>query len=376
LVDIGIGELAGPHASATVARLRSSEPVAWLAAIDGWLVTSYDLAVEVMREHVAFTVDDPRFSTAQVVGPSMLSLDGADHQRHRAPFVAPFRPSRVEQSFAAAVQQLARELVDRVRPDGHADLRTSLAGPLSVAVVADALGLRDVDAATVLSWYTAIVAAVSALSAGHDPDPAASTAVAALAEQIRGGLGTSSILDAARTTLADPEVISNAAVMMFGGIETTEGMIANAILHLLQNPAALSEVRRDRSRVPAAVEESLRLEPAAAVVDRYATRDVVLGTARIGRGDLVRVSIAGANRDPTVFADPDRFDLDRPNLRAQLSFARGPHVCIAMDLARLEARIAVATVLDLPALRLTADVEPTGLIFRKPAALPVAWNVT
>jgi cytochrome P450 len=246
-----------------------------------------------------------------------------------------------------------------------------------------------------LDWYAAIVAAVSALSAGGGPeataslapaspggassDPAssepASRAVAALAEQISSGLCRDSILAAARETLAEAEVIANAAVMMFGGIETTEGMIANAVLHLLDNPDQFAEVCSDPSLIPTAVEESLRLEPAAAVIDRYATRDAVLGGADIRHGDLVRVSIAGANRDPALFADPDRFDLHRPNLRAQLSFARGPHACIAMDLARLEARAAIRAVLDLPHLRTATPVTPTGLIFRKPTALPVIWDV-
>ena len=79
-----------------LARLRDTEPVSWLPALNGWLVTRHDLAVTVMRDSAAFTVDDPRFSRRRVVGPSMLSLDGAEHGRHRAPFhpwVQPWRGS-------------------------------------------------------------------------------------------------------------------------------------------------------------------------------------------------------------------------------------------------------------------------------------------
>ena len=374
-MPITVEDLAGPDAAAALARLRGNHPVSWVPAVDGWLVTGHEQCVAVMRDAGAFTVDDPRFSTARVVGPSMLSLDGMAHRRHRSPFVAPFRPSRVEQTFAADVAALADELVGRIRADGHADLRTTVAGPLSVAVVADVLGLAGVDAATVLDWYAAIVAAVSALSAGDAPDDDGAAAMGALAEHLRAGLRPDSVLGVAGGTLAEAEVIANAAVMRFGGIETTEGMITNAVLHLLDNPDALERVRRDPALVPAAVEESLRLEPAAAVVDRYAVADVELAGARIRSGDLVRVSLAGANRDPAVFVDPDRFDLDRANVRLQLSFARGPHVCIAMDLARLETRVAVQAVLTLPGLRAAAPTRPTGLIFRKPAALPVRWDV-
>ena len=173
------------------------------------------------------------------------------------------------------------------------------------------------------------------------------------------------------------EVASNAAVLLFGGIETTEGMIANAVLHLLSDPVALAAVRADGS-CAAAVEESLRLEPAAAVVDRYTTRDVELGGARIGERELVVVSIAAANRDPAVFADPDRFDLRRENAKLHLAFAHGPHVCIGMHLARLEAHTAVSRVLErLPGLRLDpafAVPAPRGLVFRKPPELRVRWD--
>src|SRR3954449_8254238 len=80
-----------------LARLREREPVSWLPALDGWLVTRRDLALHVMRDAETFTVDDPRFSTGQVVGPSMLTLDGEEHRRHRDPFAGPFRLAAVRE---------------------------------------------------------------------------------------------------------------------------------------------------------------------------------------------------------------------------------------------------------------------------------------
>ncbi len=124
--------------------------------------------------------------------------------------------------------------------------------------------------------------------------------------------GSASLLAEVTGPLTEEEAVSNAAVLLFGGIETTEGMIANALWHLLSSPAELGLVLTDRGLVPAAVEESLRLEPAAAVVDRYATRDARLGAAAVKAGDQVTVSLAGANRDPAVFGDPDVFDVRRP----------------------------------------------------------------
>ena len=125
------------------------------------------------------------------------------------------------------------------------------------------------------------------------------------------------------------------------------------------------------------MEESLRLEPAAAVVDRYATSDAQLGGARIRAGDQVTVSLAGANRDPAVFRDPDRFDIRRPDAGRHLAFAYGPHFCLGAHLARLEARIAIEALLEgVPGLRLDPGYPstPRGLVFRKPPALRVRWN--
>ncbi len=367
-----------PHAR--LALLREHEPVSWLPELDGWLVTRRDLALSVMRDAETFTVDDPRFSTAQVVGPSMLSLDGDPHARHREPFTAPFRPRAVREGFASFIEREAGRLIAELPSAGAVDLRRAFAGPLAVAVVTEALGLVGTSTATVLSWYDSIVTSVSDITAGHAAGPAGTAAYAQLRAAVEATVAdrdASSLLVSAAGHLTLPEVASNAAVLMFGGIETTEGMITNALLHLLRNPGQLALVRADNDLLDGAIEESLRLEPGAAVVDRYATQDTVLGPVTVRRGDLVTVSLAGANRDPAVFPDPDRFDVRRENARLQLAFAHGPHYCLAAHLARLETRIALQYLLErLPALRLD-PARPTdayGLVFRKPLSLHVLWD--
>jgi cytochrome P450 len=371
-----------PHA--LLAHLRAREPVSWLPALDGWLVTRRDLAMAVMRDSITFTVDDPRFSTGQVVGPSMLTRDGDEHRRHRDPFAGPFRRDAVHARFTQLVADEADRLIDEIQPLGAAELRRSLAGPLAVAVAARALGFEDADADAVLGWYGRIVAAVTDLTAGLPLDAAGSDAYAALSAAISPSLDrepTASLLAAAAGEAGGLErerVISNAAVLLFGGIETTEGMIANAVWHLLSHPDQAAQVTASPGLLANAIEESLRLEPAAAIVDRYATADVVLAGAQIARGELVRVSIAAANRDPELFAEPDRFDVRRGNARLHVAFAHGPHVCIGMHLARLEAHTALRRLLErLPNLRLDAGspTAPRGLVFRKPPELRVVWSL-
>jgi cytochrome P450 len=378
---------ADPHAE--LARLRAREPVSHLPELGGWIVTRRDLALAVMRDAGAFTVDDPRFTTARVVGASMLSLDGEEHGRHRAPFAQPFRKAPVLERFTPLVEAEASRLIGAFEKCGQTELRATFAGPLAAAVVCHALGLGERTATDdVLGWYRSIVAAVQEMTAGRsEPPPDGLHAFAALRAAIApvlhedGDADARSLLGAAvrgSATLTPDEATSNAAVLLFGGIETTEGMILNAALHLLAHPEQFAAVHDDPALAAAAVEESLRFEPAAAMVDRYATRDIEVGGAAIRRGDLVVVSITAANRDPAAFHEPDRFDLAREDAKTHVAWGAGPHVCIGMHLARLEVQAAIRLLLArLPGLRLDPDASepaPAGLVFRKPPALHLRWN--
>ena len=338
-------------------------------------VTDREAAIAVLRDAVTFTVDDPRFSTARVIGPSMLSRDGAEHDRHRAPFAAPFRKAEAHRRFEPFVARRAADLVAALAPAGRGELRTGLAAPLAADVMALVLGLES-DRDRMLRWYDDIVASVDAVTEGGSPTAAGAVAFRDLSAAVTGAVATEGSLladAAAHGGLTGAEIASNAAVLLFGGIVTVEGAIATALYHLLSRPDALALVRKDRSLVAAAVEESLRLEPAAAVVDRYATTD----TDFCDHGDLVRVSLRAANRDPVAFPDPDRFDVRRPNAAQHLAFARGPHACLGIHLARLEARAALDAVLEgLPGVRLDAgrSTPPAGLIFRKPERVWATWD--
>ncbi len=330
-----------------------------------------------MRDDAAFTVDDPRFSTAQVIGPSMLSTDGAEHERHRDPFAGPFRGGDVRRRFGAWIEARARALVAAVVPAGEAELRTAVAAPLAIEAVAEILGMDD--GGPLLDWYEAIVASVEVVTVGGEVQPEGRQAFAALSGVVAEAIASpGSLLSevAAGGELTTAEITSNAAVLLFGGIVTSESTNAQALADLLGHPDQLELVRADPSLVADAVEETMRLEPAAAVVDRYATRVVGLGGASIAAGDLVRISLAGANRDPLTFPDPDRYDVTRTNARQHLAFARGPHVCLGIHLARLEARALVDAVLDLlPDARLdpARTTPPAGLVFRRPERVWAVW---
>ncbi len=360
--------------------MHAERPVVALAGDGGWLVGSRAVAIDVMRDPATFTVDDPRFSTAQVVGPSMLSLDGAEHDRHRAPFTGPFGAAEVRARFARPVRAEARRLVGALAGSGEADLVREVAEPLAVWAMAEALGLPAGRAPEVVAWYGAIVHGVDAVTEGGAVPEAARQAVAELGEHVRKAVGRPGTLLAEAASgerLSPGELVSNAAVLLFGGVVTTAGSIATALFHVLSQPEVAARLREDRSLLAGAVEESLRLEPSAAVVDRYATRDVELRGCPVPAGDLVRVSLAAANRDPEVFRQPDRFETGRPNARQHVAFARGPHACLGIHLARLEIRQAVAAVLELlPDVRLdpARAAPPEGLIFRAPPTVWAEWG--
>jgi cytochrome P450 len=371
-----------PHP--TLARLREAHPVAWVPALGMWMITSRALALAAMQDFEGLTVDDPRFSTGQVVGPSMLSLDGSEHTRHRTPFVGPFRFSKIDAGFTDAVSGFVADLLDRAEQTastaGTVELRTALAAPLATRTMMLALGLDTAAEATILAWYADIVQAVTEITKGNPLPDSGRAAYVSLAAAIH----TAGTRPDARTLLAeamgdaitlnetalnDTEVAANAAVLLFGGIETTEGMIANLLHHLLTEPGMLAAVRAEPELLDPCIEESLRLEPAAAVVDRYATRDVSIGGVVIPAGDPVTISLAGANRDPATFAEPDRFHPGRDSLRQHLTFAAGPHVCLGAHLARLETRLLVHGLVqrftDIGYVAEASD-PPRGLVFRKP----------
>ena len=356
---------ADPHPH--LARLRASAPVAFVPALNGWLVTSRAAAVAVLQDPATFTVDDPRFSTAQVVGRSMLSTDGDEHTRHRAPFVAAYRRRRVEADLGPTIRAVTDRLLERIEgPPGRAELRADLAGPLAAAAMAAALGLDEQDDELIgrlLGWYHDIVDSVAGVAAGRPVTDRGAAAMAALRAELT-------------PLLPEAVAISNAAVLLFGGIETTEGMILNAVRHVLIDAAVRDEVLADPALAPLAVEESLRLEPAAAVVDRYAT-----ARRRAGRRARSVRATWSSSHSPAPTAT-------RRSLRTRTASRCAARTCADSWRSRLVPMCASAWTSPvsrrrprwvpcsprLPGVRLDDDApSPTGLVFRKPARLPVRW---
>jgi cytochrome P450 len=292
----------------------------------------------------------------------------------------------VEVEAAPVVRARIDEMLDAIErrlPNESVDLRATLAGPLALAVVADIIGMPEEMHDRIREWYDAFAAAL----ATHDPHSVArkegrnsaaafrsavAELIAPISEEAQGSLISHLVSLAPPARLSDEELLSNTLIVLFGGIETTEAAMLNALWALLTHDDARSAVVRGDQALDAAIEESLRWEPAVQTCTRYATRAVTLRGVPIGEGDIVQCMIGAANRDPAHFADPDRFDITRANAGDHVSFGFGRHYCLGAALARLEMRLAIRSLLERwPHVRLHVerDSSPRGHEFRKPRAL-------
>jgi cytochrome P450 len=308
----------------------------------------------------------------------MLSTDGAAHTAHRRPWAEVFKPSAVRERFTRILREEVAALLDRLAAAPSPDLRTGLAAPLATAAMGAALGLDGLEVGQVLDWYRAIVAGVDTVSRGGGPPPAARQAVAAIRDHVHRtlqGPPRDTVLTAAAANGTDADrLAADLAILLFGGVDTAESLTAIAAHHLLTHPDALDQVRADPALLAGAIQESLRLEPAATRVDRYATTDAELAGARIRAGELVIVSLSAANRDPDVFTDPDRYDIRRHNAADHLAFAIGPHYCLGAHLTTLQTTLALGMLLQrFPHIHPAGPLPPiTGFIFRRPLGVPVS----
>jgi cytochrome P450 len=365
-------------------RLREAEPVSWVPALGGWLVTSYPLARSVLARTTDFTVwAEPNLVRASL-GVMMLTSDPPAHERERQPFDEPFRMRAVRERFEARVSVRVDRLLDRLAPLGSCELVVDFAAPFAIGVASDVLGLSLDDVPRIQAFYEAFA---GAMTYDGDPEPqrradAARDALNEIltAELVRvredpDGSITSAVVNDPRTELADDEIIAQLRVILFGAIETVESMVVNAVLLLCEHPDQLAAVRRDPGLVANAVDEAMRVIPPVAFIERWTSAPTSLGDVELRRGEFVGISTVATNRDPEMFEDPLRFDARRANARHHLAFSFGVHHCLGFNMARLEGPIAVKAIFDrLSGLQLVEAPEPRGFAFRRPPALRLRWR--
>ncbi|WP_432835287.1 cytochrome P450 family protein [Dactylosporangium sp. CA-092794] len=382
--------LADPHGFS--ATLRASGPAHRLTLPDGspvWLLTRY--------ADVRAALADPRlsldkrnsaggwagFSLPPRLDANLLNMDAPDHTRIRRLVAPVFTPRRVE-ALRPRIERTANDLLDRLAAaDTDADLVSGYATPLSIATICDVLGLPDADVDQMRAWTNTL------MSPPPDDPKAPARAVMAIerflvdlihrkraeisrkgAERSSGEAGRASgeagddLLTAMITArdaddrLSEEELTSLAFLTLFAGYENSINLIGNCVLALLRHPHLLDDVRDDAGLRRAAIDETLRHEPAAQLsIRRFAREDLAYGPVTIPKGATVLLSLAAANRDPSVVDDPDAFRLRRPSA-PHLGLGHGPHHCLGAALAILETDVAVGELLRRhPRLTLA---EPSG----------------
>ncbi len=367
-------------------RLREQEPVSWLADAGTWLVASRALVEEVTRDQARFTADSDRSTDRQVLGRTMLTTDGPDHELHRKPFDRSLRVKHVHDAYTEVIDARVTEILRGIQGEGRADLMADLAEPLGLAVVGDVLGFGFPDQDVLAQLLGRLLDAMK-LAAGDDARARANQVRQEFAGEVTATLeralrlAPESVLGTVARErsgdLSDEIVVNNTVNLIFGGAETTATLLGTSLWALLHHPAQLDEVRADAELIPKAVDEAARWHSPFGIVLRWATQDTTIGDVAIGQGEQIYPLLMGANRDPAMFPDPDRFDLHRPNARQSSAFGRGLHFCIGQNLARLVAcRAIVAALAALPGLRLDPErpSEPQGFEFHRLEHFHVIWE--
>ena len=348
----------------------------------GVTVLGYDECQTVLTHPDTFSSTIYDQIMGPVMGRTLLELEGAEHRASRALVSPSFRTALLERWRSELVEVVVHELIDRFAPRGRAELAREFTFAFPVQVIARIMGLPRQD------YLRFQRLSIELLNVVYDWDCgiAASASLKAyftevLADRRRNPqddlISTLAESEIDGTRLTDDEIFAFLLLILPAGVETTYRASGNLMVALLTEPALMAGLQADRSMLRGAFEEALRWEPPITTVVRRAVHDCELGGVAIPAGTHVSVSVAAANRDPTRYPDPDRFDPTRRNI-AHLTFGGGPHLCLGMHLARMEATVAINALLDrLPDLRLDSNVPAphvVGVAFRSPATLPVEFT--
>ncbi len=384
-------------------RIRHENPIFQQTGLDGatpiWFLSRFRDIEAMLKDDQHFVLDyrlviDPeefaryRGSMAGVmdmVNSHLLTKEGEDHRRLRSLVTMAFTPRRIS-DMRPRIQQIADELLDKIEANGQMDLVEKYAFPLPIIVIAELLGIPAEDRDQFRTWSDIFVKPAMTPDEQTQFIQMAMELVSYLQELFEERRKTprndliSALLHAeeAGDKLSTEELFSMIVLLIVAGHETTVTLIGNATVALLTHPGVMARLREHPEEMPKAVEEFLRFDPP---VDRAITRivaeDVEVGGHQFHRGELVIGLLGSANRDDEQFQNEDRLEIDRDN-RSHLAFGRGAHYCLGAPLARLEAEIALNTLLRrLPGLHLATEKDELEYrevpLFHAFSHIPVAY---
>ena len=354
-------------------RLRDRDPIHRMRLIDAWVLTRYEDADAMLRDHERFGAENRRFYDAGLT--TMLDIDPPDHTRLRALVSRAFTPRSVSR-LHGRVQAIADRLLDAVADRDRFDLIAALGYPLPVTVIAEMLGVPAEDMDRFEGWSNDIALVVEPILTPAQVDGVRraseelcayfETIVEARRREPRDDL-VSALLAAEEEgdKLSREELLSTMLLILVAGNETTRNLIGNGMLALLRHPDQLQRLRDDPELLEPAVGELLRYDSPVQLDGRVVREDLEMGGKRLRKGQKAIALLGAANRDPAAFENPDALDIGRKG-KSHLSFGRGIHYCLGASLALLEARIAFRGLLDrFPSIRMAAEPRyRDGIVLR------------
>lgn len=387
------------------AYLREHDPVHWNPMFNCFCLTRYDDVNMVFSDHKRFSSDiwsgaaeflgleneeSSRYLN-QIIPFLAYNLQGMDppgHTRQRTLMMKTFTPRMIE-SYRPAVQKLVDELIEQHLAEGQMDLVADLAYPLPSNVILDILNIPRSGRPYIRASNEAINEFVATiLFTGPQVWPRLAGVFAEVTAYLKGliaerrknpgeDLLTKMVLaEENGDMLSEDEIVIATNFLLFAGHETTANLIGVGMYHLLQNPGQLEQLRRDPSRIPAAVEELLRYVSPVHMLARRTLQEVTIRGVTIPPESSIYLLVGAANRDSEKFADPEKLDINRPAVRS-LGFGYGIHFCLGAALARLEGQVAFETILRrLPNLRIVGDTPlfRPNYFLRGLLSLPVAFS--
>lgn len=374
-------------------RLRAVHPIhkGSFLKYPGWYVTGYEEAAAILKD-ARFKVRTPlpetsiKYQDLQCVqNRMMLFQNQPDHRRLRTMASGAFTP-RMAECYRSYIDETVRRLLDQVQGEKKMEVISDFAFPLASFVIANIIGVPEEDREQLKDWAASLIQTIDftrsrkALTEGNH---IAVQAMAYFRELIQKrerhpqqDMISMLLKGKEKNKLTEEELASTCLLLAIAGHETTVNLISNLILCLLQHPEQLLKLKENPDLIGSAIEECLRYESPTQMTARVASEDIDISGVTIRQGEQVYLLLGAANRDPNRFTNADVFDLTRsPN--PHLSFGHGHHVCLGSSLARLEAQIAINTLLQrMPGLKL-ADTERRYrplFGFRALEALPVTFE--
>jgi cytochrome P450 len=348
---------------------------------DEYVLFGYDGVFQAFRDEKAFTSAAYEKTIGLVMGHTILAMEGKEHHDHRSLVAKAFRATALERWEPSVIGPVCNQLVDEIKADGHADLVKALTFEFPTRIISELLGLPREDLEMFRRLSLGLISIQTDIEAGLVAAAELHTYFSDQVQQ-RRRKPTNDIIGDLCTAEIDGEKLDDEAIIAFlrlllpAGLETTYRSSGNLLYLLLTHPEQLAMVQRDRSLIPAAMEEGLRVETPLTMVMRTTTRDVDISGTTVPAGAQVDLCMGSANRDESRWPDSNTFDIQRPR-QAHIAFAGGIHMCLGMHLARLETRVMLDSLLDrVENLRLEPDDEAriVGVTFRSPNSLPVTFT--